>query len=125
MEIFFWLSVERKQVSAGRERAAKAASANGQAGQLSFNARAHKRQAMFHLSKAGGENSLFTHDWGKSANRTLFSADFIFPIDQAAIPEYGYGNSNPKPLSMERHNDEIFRNDSVAAQSLACLGEFP
>lgn len=59
MEIFFWSSVERKQVSAGRERAAKAASANGQAGQRSFNARAHKRQALFRLSKAGCEKSMF------------------------------------------------------------------
>src|SRR5690606_9932774 len=67
-----------------------------------------KGKPCFACSKAGGENSLFTLDWGKSANRTLFSADSIFPIDRAAIPEYGYGNSNPTPLSMERPMQMIF-----------------
>lgn len=67
-----------------------------------------KGKPCFACSRAGGENSLSTLDWGKSAIRALFFVYFIFPLDRLAIPEYGYGNSNPKPLSMERPMTGIY-----------------
>ena len=59
MEIFFWSSVERKQVSGAWSEAAVSRVAERVAERRSFNARAHKRQALFRLSKARCVKSKF------------------------------------------------------------------